>query len=524
MDYSTLSTEELLSLKGQYQKDVDIYGTSQLARKVLLNSLYGALANEYFRFYRTKDAEAITISGQQAIKYLGKSISKYIGQVVGDSNDDTDRFYYYGDTDSVVGSSVIEINGVKTTIEEFFDSIESPVIYTQNNAEVKMVEGVITPTITDDLKLVERDVNYVMRHLTEKRLYDVMVSDKIITVTADHSLIVLRDFKLVEATVTDILDTDKFIYIDDGTVYVTDDWYVRSCGLTKEYVYDIEVEDTHRFIANDVLVHNSVYMSIQDMVDKYSHRVPEDKMVDFLDNFIEKKVQPHINKTLDDLCSYMNTYQMAMGAKRESIFSAAIWASKKRYALHVWDLEGTRYAKPKVKVTGIETQKSSTPEPVREALLKCLEILLSSTEVGMREYVEQFRNEFQNIPVEEIAFPRGVNGIEKYTTASGEPAKGCPIHVRAAIVYNTYVAKKYPDTYQAIASGDKLKYIHLKQPNPYGSAVIGFPEKLPKNMGIEKYIDWDTQFEKSFLSPLTNLMETVRWKLEEESTLEEFFG
>ena len=341
---------------------VNLKGTSEKAKKVLLNSLYGALANEYFRFYRTKDAEAITISGQLGIKYLGKRISDYI------------------------------------------------------------------------------------------------------------------------------------------------------CSVTKEQEDKCIYSDT-----------DSCYFDIQSLVDKVSDKVPSSKMVDFLDEFIEKKIQPEINKTLDDLCEYLNAYQNAMGAKREAIFSSAIWTGKKRYALHVWDLEGVRYHEPKVKVTGIETQKSSTPEPVRDALMDSLGILLSGTELELREYVSEFREKFSDIPIEDIAFPRSVNGIEKYQTESGAPGKGCPIHVKAAITFNNFVAKRYPDLHQPISSGDKLKYIHLKEPNPFGSPVFGFSDNPPREVDIRPYVDFDMQFEKSFLSPLEILVKSVAWSLEDKSSLDDFF-
>lgn len=302
-----------------------------------------------------------------------------------------------------------------------------------------------------------------------------------------------------------------------------DDFIIEDLGYIEDYVYDIEVEDTHRFIANDVLVHNSCYFDIQSFVEQFSDRVPEDKILDFIDNFIEKRIQPEINSALDDLCSYMNAYQNSMGAKREAIFSSAIWTGKKRYALHVWDLEGVRYAKPKVKVTGIETQKSSTPEPVRDALMDSLEILLSGSEVQLREYVSDFRERFSDMEISDIAFPRSVNGIEKYQTDSGGAGKGCPIHVKAAIAFNTHVAKKYPDLHQPISSGDKLKYIHLKEPNPYGSPVFGFADNVPREIDIKCYVDYEMQFEKSFISPLNILVEAVSWSLEERSSLEDFF-
>ena len=363
-DISTMSTEELLSYGKQLQSEADLKGTSQGAKKVLLNSLYGALANNYFRHYRTRDAEAITISGQQMIKTLGAGISEYIASIGGG---DPKTIYHYGDTDSCY-----------FVIEEFVQLM------------------------------------------------------------------------------------------------------------------------------------------------KTKHKIPDDKLVDFIDKFVNENVQKCIRTTLDNLGDYMNFYQNALGAKRECIAKSGIWKAKKLYALHVWDMEGVRYDHPKVKVTGIETQKSSTPKVVRDALLKSLDILLGGTEQELRDYVEVFQKEFKTMPLEAISFPRSVNNVEKYVGADGMPIKGCPGHVRAAIAHNTAVSKLGIQDVPMITSGDKVLFCYMK-PNPYHAASIAFVDRPPKELNLQNYIDYDTQFEKAFLAPLTSLMDAVKWGLTDVSSLDDFF-
>lgn len=308
-------------------------------------------------------------------------------------------------------------------------------------------------------------------------------------------------------------------------VNFTTDFEITDLGVLEQDVYDIEVDEYHRFVANGVLVHNSAYFTIDAIVEKYKDRIPPEKLVDFLDKFIETKIQPEINNTFVDLADYMNCFQNKMGAKREAIAQSGIWTGKKKYALHVWDLEGVRYEKPKVKVTGIETQKSSTPEVVRDALLEALEILLGGSQEQLRTHVSDFKEKFNQMSIEEIAFPRGVNNVEKYTGSDGMPVKGCPGHVKAAIAFNRLLNKVNDPTLQPIGSGSKIKFVALMEPNPLQSNSFAFEDNLPKSMEIvKKYVDYDQQFETAFINPLKSLATAVGWSLEDVSCLDDFFG
>jgi hypothetical protein len=75
-----------------------------------------------------------------------------------------------------------------------------------------------------------------------------------------------------------------------------------------------------------------------------------------------------------------------------------------------------------------------------------------------------------------------------------------------------------------IMEGEKIKFIFLKEPNTIQSNVISFPNIVPKELDIEKYVDYDTQFEKSFLDPLRIVLDSINWKTEQVSSLEDFFS
>ena len=130
-----------------------------------------------------------------------------------------------------------------------------------------------------------------------------------------------------------------------------------------------------------------------------------------------------------------------MVMKRENIANKGIWTAKKRYILNVWDSEGVRYEKPNLKMMGIEAVKSSTPAPCRKMIKDGLKIMMNGTEDEVIKFIEDSRKKFKTLPPEEIAFPRSATNVEKYKGYSTIYAKGTPIHIRGALLYNHYVSK-----------------------------------------------------------------------------------
>jgi DNA polymerase elongation subunit (family B) len=369
MDLSKLTNEELLARKREIEYDISKYHNFQLVRKVQLNSAYGALGNNYFRFYSTDLAEAITMSGQLAIQWIGLRLNELINQVTSTSN-----------TDYVIAS-----------------------------------------------------------------------------------------------------DTD------------------------------------------------SVYLNLSGIVHKFAGSKTTPEKVDYVDNSSKKIILPYIEKQFSILSSMMNSYENRIVMAREAIADKGVFTAKKRYMLNVWDSEGVRYAQPKQKIQGIESTRSSTPEVVRKELKNAIGMILNKSESDIIQFVEDFKKRFMKLKPEEIAFPRSVNGLEKYKDNAQIYKKGTPIAVKAALLYNHYLKEmKLLSKYNKISEGEKIKFVYLKRPNPvagmYGEdCVIGFSGKLPKEFDLEKYIDKEKQFEKTFLDPLIAILNVVGWKHEQKNTLESLF-
>jgi DNA polymerase elongation subunit (family B) len=269
---------------------------------------------------------------------------------------------------------------------------------------------------------------------------------------------------------------------------------------------------------------DSIYLTLEDLIEKVCEGKTTEQKIKTMDKICEEVFQPFIDQGYDELADYMNAYGQKMQMKREVLADKAIWTAKKRYVINVHNSEGVQFAKPKIKVMGLEMVKSSTPAVIRDKLRDSLQVILAGDQKDLHTYVTAFKKEFDKLPVHEVAFPRGVNGMKQY---AGSPiyTKGTPIHVRGALLYNHHCKRMGLDKkYQPIRDGDKIKFVYVRTPNPLQEDVIAFSQHLPKEFGLEAYIDYDKQFEKVFLDALQIVIQPLGWKTQEESSLEDFFG
>ena len=351
----------------EIEKAISKYNNIQMARKIQLNSAYGAIGNQYFRYYDLRNAEAITLSGQVSIRWIENKMNDYLNTLLKTENQD---YVIASDTDSI----------------------------------------------------------YLCLDLLVNRVFDVQ-------------------------------------------------------------------------------------------------NVSKERIVNFLDDACKNKIEPFIEKAYQELADYVNAYDQKMFMKRENIADRGIWTAKKRYILNVWDSEGVRYANPKLKMMGIEAVKSSTPAPCRKAIKEALTIIMSKTEDDVISYIDTFRDEFNSLPPEDIAFPRSVNGLSKFRSHTTVYSKGTPIHVRGALLYNFHVSKKELEyKYPLIQEGEKIKFLYLRRPSKINENVISFLNTFPRELDLERSIDHDAQFKKAFLDPLQIILDVIGWKTEKPTSLEFLFA
>ena len=276
---------------------------------------------------------------------------------------------------------------------------------------------------------------------------------------------------------------------------------------TKDYVIAIDTD--------------SLYVNMNDLVKAVNPSDP----VKFLDEASSQKFEPTLEKSYQKMFDMLQGYENRMVMAREAIANRGIWTAKKRYILNVHNNEGVQYAEPKLKIMGIEAVKSSTPQVVRDKFKEAFKIMIEGGEEELQKFVRNFETDFKKLPPESVSFPRGVSEIDKWKDRTTIYKKGTPIHVRGAILYNKSIKDKNIDKeFEAIQNGNKVKFAYLKMPNHLRENVISFPQYLPRELDLHKYIDYDKQFEKTFKDPLKIVSDSIGWHLEKVSTLEGFFS
>ncbi len=299
------------------------------------------------------------------------------------------------------------------------------------------------------------------------------------------------------------------------------DFTIDDLGIQEIDVYDIEVEDHHNFFANDILVHNSAYITVDDLVKKYCPDKSPADIVNYVEKFVFDIIQPKLNAHLLEYAKSMGIDDCKISFKLECIGPSLIMVAKKRYSFDIYYSEGVRYKEPKTKVMGIEIVRSSTPSVVKGYLKKALDVCMKGTEAELQKTVGSIRRDFMQRPYVDISFPRGVNGMDIYSNSSSIYNKGCPVHVRGALLYNNQLSKLGLDVkYEKIANGEKVKFVYLKMPNKIHENVISYKNSIPHEFMLDKHINYEMQFEKSFLAPLNNILEAIGWTAEEVNTLD----
>jgi len=295
-------------------------------------------------------------------------------------------------------------------------------------------------------------------------------------------------------------------------------------GKVNEYLNKLlQTKSEDYVVASDT---DSIYLNLGPLVTKFLSSKSGDKaaVVGLLDKICQEKLEPFIETSYQELADYVSAYEQKMSMKRENIADRGIWTAKKRYILNVYNSEGVAYSEPKLKVMGIEAVKSSTPAPCRAMLKDAFKIMMSGSEDDMIDYIDKCRTKFKSLPPEEISFPRSVSDVVKYKSSSDIYSKGTPIHCRGALLYNHYIKEaKLTNKYSLIQNGEKIKFCYLKKPNILHENVISFIQDFPKELGINKYVDYDTQFNKAFLEPLRTILDAIGWSVEKTANLELFF-
>lgn len=538
--------ENLIKKRDLLRNEYATLNAKQQALKILLNSLFGACASPYFRYNSRDISEGITLTGQLVIRYISKKLNEHLNTLFKTQNDD---YIIFNDTDSIFPDSIIKTSIGDMSVKDLWDNVEGDIFEIGYNNTIKIVSNLKSISFNGESPQWN-DVLSIKKHKVKKRMFSLSVEEFTVIVTEDHSLQVERNRELLAVKASEVLSEDLMIYLPPMDVwsneyqfvqrresprryyyarkdisYVkTSNFQIRDLGIIEEDVYDLEIDENHNFFANSILVHNSAGLNMELLVNKiFEDQTDKQKIVNFLDKFVQKYINPFLVEEFEKLTGYLNSFENRLSMNREVIADKGLWRGKKNYILQMYDKEGVRYTTPKMKIMGLETAKSSTPTIVRKKLEKAIKIILNGTEEEIQSFVKKFKDEFFLAPVEDIAFPRGVSDIDKWVSSNGSMMKGTPIHVRGAFVYNQLLKNINSGEYAMIKNGDKIKFVYLKIPNFTQSHVIAFLDSLPSTFGLENFIDKEMQFNKAFLEPLKSLSNIVGWNTEKNNCLDMFF-
>ena len=293
-------------------------------------------------------------------------------------------------------------------------------------------------------------------------------------------------------------------------------WAERA--INKEMNKLLDTDEVDYVIAIDT---DSLYVNMKPIVEKFE---PKDA-TKFLDNICSKHFEPILENAYNELASKMNVYSNRMEMAREVIANRGVWIAKKRYILNVQNNEGVQYTEPKLKMMGVDAVRSSTPQICRDKFKEIFRVIIDQGEPATQLFIADFRKEFAKLEPEEVSFPRGVHDLDKWGDSKTIYKKGCPIHVRGALVYNHMIKKLgLEKKYELIRNGEKIKYCYLKMPNGIKENIISYPQNLPKEFDLHRHVDYNMQYDKSFVSPLSHLLDAVQWEAEPTATLEDFFS
>lgn len=265
---------------------------------------------------------------------------------------------------------------------------------------------------------------------------------------------------------------------------------------------------------------DSLFFTLDKFVELYCSKLKDDKEITaYIEKFVKNVIQPEMNSKLEEVSKQINAPENMMFFKLEGISKNAIWLAKKRYCTALLYNEGVWYDPPEYKIMGMEIVRSSTPKLIKEKLRSAVEICNEGQEFDLQEFVQSCKEDFMKREIEEIAFPRGCNGLSVYADENTIYKPKTPAHVRAALLHNRMIETQNLKI-KPIGEGEKIKFVYLKMPNPIHENIIAFVGKLPSEFGLDSYVCKETMFEKGFIAPLEGVLEAIKWDWEEKNTLD----
>lgn len=557
-------------LMNQTKQKINYENAMQLALKLVLNGSYGAFANQYFCFFNNDLAASITSTCRDLTRlmdtetanyfynkwHLDYEVHEHLGLTKGQVKQIPEGAPVSAYGDSITGDSIITTIYKKYTIEELYD--ESLELNINLNLDVNFDKEVIkcdkySLNWTEEKGIYYAKIKNIIRHKVSKKKWKLVTkSGKSIIATNDHSMVVFRNSEKIIVKPEEILDTDNILVYDpliyDNTILEGVESIECLGSFDDEYVYDLEMEDeSHTFIANDILVHNtdSIFVGFAPAMESCNWIKDGKDPMDFIMTLDKYRMADFYVKTLEDFAAKhgvenLNDFEL------EKVAESVLFIEKKNYMQNIVMEDGIDYPSlTYFQAKGIETIKSSTPPFVRDKVMEAIKYLFSHPDdynvKDLLKIVKSLKKQFEFADVSDISMMTSMNkysekvindgrketpiiyteaiqrldlmyedftkgghkkssnqGLDLYVEDTLEIVKGAHFSVKAVAFYN-YLLNKNPEhklKYEFIKSGSKVKYYYTKNAKmpvfayEHGSYPIEFAPE----------IDYDVQFQKTMLT------------------------
>jgi hypothetical protein len=307
-----------------------------------------------------------------------------------------------------------------------------------------------------------------------------------------------------------------------------------------EYVYDIEMEDDteHTFFANDILVHNSAFLTFKEVMDNMG--IPKEryfKTTQKLANLSVKKMNDYGNYISEEL---FNSKNNRIEWDNELLMPRALFLKKKKYCAHVKVKDG--FDVDEILIKGLDAIRSSTPAPFQKSIKKSIELIMKGiSEEDYKKHAKEIYEDFMQWDLDDVYLPKSCNKLRQYMIGGDGPSKldtedmsdfideedfneeevgrtqgikGTPGHVNSAIAFNHYLKEYNLVDVEPIKEGDKFRMVYLQKNHEFPIKALGFLTKLPKEFGLTvENIDRRKHFELCYIQPLQPIIDTIGWKM-----------
>lgn len=263
---------------------------------------------------------------------------------------------------------------------------------------------------------------------------------------------------------------------------------------------------------------DSVYYTIEPFVNKYLEKHPNadtQELTDFCLEVSDKIIQPVIDNSIKTIAERFNVQDPSrMGAKVEVVCDVMVNCQKKKYYARIRDAEGVRFDPndPHIKIMGLELKKSTTPKWVKDTITDAIPILFDGSEQELKDWIKSIKNSYLKAPIWDIAQIGSSSSLDFKLTE-----KGIPFGARIAIIYNQYIKKNNLEaSHNYIQAREKFRFLRLVKTNPFGTTEIAFKDKTFVEKFLKPYIDYDSMFEKTFLTALSLMCECMGYDVFEK--------